>query len=213
MNEPDARIRLRFGPTDARYAGGLVAGARAMEIFGDLETEIALREGGDEGLCAGYDMVEFLAPLHVGDFIDATARVVERGHTSRKIALELHNEADGALFKMRRDPRVTRVGRRLRQLGLDELPQLVNVFLGEMSLVGPRPALPDEMASWSPELAVRLKAKPGLTGLWQVSGRHELAFEDYVRYDLFYVENWSLRLDLQIIARTIPALLSRAGAF
>ena len=123
------------------------------------------------------------------------------------------NEADGALFKMRRDPRVTRVGRRLRQLGLDELPQLVNVFLGEMSLVGPRPALPDEMASWSPELAVRLKAKPGLTGLWQVSGRHELAFEDYVRYDLFYVENWSLRLDLQIIARTIPALLSRAGAF
>ena len=93
MNEPDARIRLRFGPTDARYSGGLVAGARAMEIFGDLETEIALREGGDEGLCAGYDMVEFLAPLHVGDFIDATARVVERGNTSRKIALELHKVA------------------------------------------------------------------------------------------------------------------------
>jgi 3-keto-5-aminohexanoate cleavage enzyme/3-aminobutyryl-CoA ammonia-lyase len=93
MNEPDARIRLRFGPTDARYSGGLVAGARAMEIFGDLETEIALREGGDEGLCAGYDMVEFLAPLHVGDFIDATARVVERGNTSRKIALELRKVA------------------------------------------------------------------------------------------------------------------------
>jgi 3-aminobutyryl-CoA ammonia-lyase len=93
MNEPDSRIRLRLGPSDARYIGGLVAGAKAMEIFGDLETEIAIREGGDEGLCAGYDMVEFLAPLRVGDFIEATARVVERGNTSRKIALELHKVA------------------------------------------------------------------------------------------------------------------------
>ena len=93
MNEPEYRIRLRLGPTDARYGGALVAGAKVMEIFGDLETEIALREGGDEGLCAGYDMVEFLAPLHVGDFVDATARVVERGNTSRKIALELHKVA------------------------------------------------------------------------------------------------------------------------
>lgn len=92
-NEPDARIRLRLGPADARYAGGLVAGAKAMEIFGDLETEIALREGGDEGLCVAYDMVEFLAPLQVGDFIDATAHVVERGNTSRKIALELYKVA------------------------------------------------------------------------------------------------------------------------
>lgn len=93
MNEPEALIRLRLGPDDARYAGGLVAGAKAMEIFGDLETEIALREGGNEGLCAGYDMVEFLAPLHVGDFVEATARVVARGNTSRKIALELHKVA------------------------------------------------------------------------------------------------------------------------
>jgi exopolysaccharide biosynthesis polyprenyl glycosylphosphotransferase len=123
------------------------------------------------------------------------------------------NEADGALFKLRKDPRVTRAGVHLRKLGLDELPQLFNILIGEMSLVGPRPALPEEMASWTPELATRLEAKPGLTGLWQVSGRHELAFEDYVRYDLFYVENWSFGLDLQIIARTVPALLSRAGAF
>src|SRR5437764_14816028 len=90
---PDANLRLRLGPSDGRYAEGLVPGSKAMELFGDLETEIALREGGDEGLCAGYDMVEFLAPLHVGDFIDATARVVERGSTSRKIALELHKVA------------------------------------------------------------------------------------------------------------------------
>jgi acyl-coenzyme A thioesterase PaaI-like protein len=93
MNEPDSRIRLRLGPNDTRYAGGLVAGAKVMEIFGDLETEIALREGGDEGLCVAYDMVEFLAPLRAGDFIDATARVVERGKTSRKIELALHQVA------------------------------------------------------------------------------------------------------------------------
>jgi exopolysaccharide biosynthesis polyprenyl glycosylphosphotransferase len=123
------------------------------------------------------------------------------------------NEADGALFKMRRDPRITPIGRHLRKLGLDEIPQLINVLLGEMSLVGPRPALPSETESWSPEVAARLRAKPGLTGLWQVSGRHELAFDDYIRYDLFYVENWSLSLDLQIMARTVPALLSRAGAY
>lgn len=90
---PDAVIRLRLGPSDARYAGGLVAGAKVLEIFGDVETEIGLLEGGDEGLCAGYDMVEFLAPLHVGDFVEATGSVVERGKSSRKIALEMHKVA------------------------------------------------------------------------------------------------------------------------
>src|SRR3954454_17624391 len=90
---PDATLRVRLGPGDARYAEGLVPGSKAMELFGDLETEIALLEGGDEGLCAGYDMVEFLAPLHVGDYVEATGRVVERGNTSRKIALELYKVA------------------------------------------------------------------------------------------------------------------------
>ena len=88
--EQDAVIRLRLAPADARYARGLAAGSKAMEIFADLETEIALREGGDEGLCAAYDMVEFLAPLKVGDYVEATARVVERGRTSRKIHAEVH---------------------------------------------------------------------------------------------------------------------------
>ena len=86
----DASLRLRLAPSDARYAGGLVAGSKAMELFADLETEIALREGGDEGLCVAYDMVEFLAPLHVGDYVEATARVVSRGRTSRRIYAELH---------------------------------------------------------------------------------------------------------------------------
>src|SRR3954452_15615056 len=85
----DATLRLRLGPADARYAEGLVPGSKAMELFGDLETEVALREGGDEGLCAGYDMVEFLAPLHAGDYVEASARVVERGRTSRRLHLEL----------------------------------------------------------------------------------------------------------------------------
>src|SRR3954451_12913559 len=86
---PDATLRLRLGPGDARYAEGLVPGSKAMELFGDLETEIALREGGDEGLCAGYDMVEFLAPLHVGDYVEGRARVVSRGRSSRRLYIEL----------------------------------------------------------------------------------------------------------------------------
>ena len=122
------------------------------------------------------------------------------------------NEADGVLFKMRHDPRITPLGRILRPLGLDELPQLWNVLRGEMSLVGPRPPLPSETQRYDQWVAGRLKVKPGITGLWQVNGRHELSFADYVRYDLFYVENWSLTLDLYVIAKTLPALLSRRGA-
>jgi exopolysaccharide biosynthesis polyprenyl glycosylphosphotransferase len=125
----------------------------------------------------------------------------------------LSNEADGLLFKMRRDPRVTRVGRFLRKTSLDELPQLFNVLLGEMSLVGPRPALPEETARYAESQRGRLRVKPGVTGLWQVNGRHDLAFEDYVRYDLFYVENWSLTMDLYILAKTIPALLTARGSY
>lgn len=127
--------------------------------------------------------------------------------------LTSRNQADGLLFKMADDPRVTRVGRILRRLSLDELPQLLNVIRGEMSLVGPRPALLQEARRYDEQLRNRLRVKPGLTGLWQVNGRHALPFEDYVRYDLFYVENWSLSLDLYIMAKTIPALFSRQGAY
>ncbi len=122
------------------------------------------------------------------------------------------NEADGPLFKLRDDPRVTRVGRVLRKLSIDELPQLANVILGHMSLVGPRPALPDEVASWPPELHERLRVRPGITGLWQVSGRSECSFDDYARYDLYYVDNWSLATDLAILVRTVPLVLLGNGA-
>ena len=131
----------------------------------------------------------------------------------RRAALEERNEADGPLFKIRDDPRVTRVGRTLRHLSIDELPQLVNVLRGEMSLVGPRPPLPAEVAQYHDSVHRRFKVKPGLTGLWQVNGRSELPWRDGVRLDLYYVENWSIMLDLAIIARTVSAVLRRSGAF
>ena len=132
---------------------------------------------------------------------------------SQRDGLAEKNEADGLLFKMRNDPRVTKVGRVLRRTSMDELPQLFNVLRGEMSLVGPRPALPEETTRYAELQRGRLRVKPGVTGLWQVNGRHDLAFEDYVRYDLFYVENWSLTMDLYILAKTIPALLTARGSY
>ncbi|MGD9765977.1 MAG: sugar transferase [Candidatus Binatia bacterium] len=116
-------------------------------------------------------------------------------------------------MKLRDDPRVTEIGAILRSLSLDELPQLINVIRGEMSLVGPRSIAPEEQAKFGNALARRLAVKPGITGLWQVSGRQELAYDDRVRLDLQYIEHWSLWLDLSILLRTIPAVLSRRGAY
>src|SRR5215218_2630806 len=123
------------------------------------------------------------------------------------------NISDGLLFKMRHDPRVTPVGRLLRRLSLDELPQLLNVLGGTMSLVGPRPPLPMEVARYDSQVRRRLLVKPGLTGLWQISGRSDLPWEEAVRLDLRYVENWSLALDSLIIWKTFRAVLARSGAY
>jgi exopolysaccharide biosynthesis polyprenyl glycosylphosphotransferase len=131
----------------------------------------------------------------------------------RQPALREHgNEADGPLFKLHHDPRVTRVGRIMRAWSLDELPQLFDVLRGHMSLVGPRPFVTHEVDLTDPWALTRLRVKPGLTGLWQVSGRHRLPFEDLIRYDLFYVENWSLSMDMFVLLRTVPAVLGRTGA-
>jgi lipopolysaccharide/colanic/teichoic acid biosynthesis glycosyltransferase len=127
--------------------------------------------------------------------------------------LAARNEATGPLFKIRRDPRVTRVGRFLRRYSFDELPQLFNVIRGEMSLVGPRPPLPSEVAKYEEWQTARLRARPGMTGLWQVSGRSEVPFSDMVRLDLHYVRNWSFGLDLEIMLRTIPAVVANRGAY
>ncbi|MEU6393239.1 sugar transferase [Streptomyces sp. NPDC046939] len=123
------------------------------------------------------------------------------------------NEGAGLLFKMRRDPRVTRVGGVLRKYSLDELPQLFNVLTGSMSLVGPRPPLPEESAAYGPDIRRRLLVKPGLTGLWQISGRSDLPWEEAVRLDLRYVEDWSLALDSVILWKTLRAVLRGQGAY
>jgi exopolysaccharide biosynthesis polyprenyl glycosylphosphotransferase len=139
-------------------------------------------------------------------------RTMITGAEGMLIDLRDRNEADGPLFKIREDPRITPVGRWLRRWSLDELPQLVNVLRGEMSLVGPRPPLPDEVGLYEDWQHGRLEVAPGITGLWQVEGRIELPFQEAVRRDIFYIENWSLSYDLFILAKTIPAILSRRGA-
>jgi lipopolysaccharide/colanic/teichoic acid biosynthesis glycosyltransferase len=134
---------------------------------------------------------------------DAEARLAEVAHL---------NEVRGPIFKIRNDPRITPVGRFLRKTSIDELPQLINVLKGEMSLVGPRPALPAEADRWHPSLRARLRVRPGITGMWQVHGRGSDG-TDYAQLDLFYVDNWSLVADLSIIVRTVPVVLLRRGAF
>jgi exopolysaccharide biosynthesis polyprenyl glycosylphosphotransferase len=131
---------------------------------------------------------------------------------ARRREIEHLNEMDGPVFKARSDPRVTRVGRLLRKFSLDELPQLWNVLRGDMSLVGPRPPIPEEVASYQRWQRRRLAMKPGITGLWQVSGRNELDFESWMELDLHYIDHWSPWLDLKILARTIPVVLSGRGA-
>jgi exopolysaccharide biosynthesis polyprenyl glycosylphosphotransferase len=132
---------------------------------------------------------------------------------AQKVELAMRNETDAVLFKIRKDPRVTRVGAQLRRWSADELPQLINVFRGDMSLVGPRPALPEEAALYRDHVRRRLVVRPGLTGLWQVNGRADLSWEESVRLDLRYVENWSFILDVQILWKTLAAVRHGAGAY
>lgn len=139
-------------------------------------------------------------------------RTMVVGADSMHDMVRTSNEAAAPLFKIRDDPRVTRVGRSLRRWSLDELPQLVNVIRGHMSLVGPRPPLAREVAAYEGWHLDRLEVRPGMTGLWQVSGRSELSFDDYVRLDLYYIENWSLAYDVYLLAKTLPAVLSGRGA-
>jgi exopolysaccharide biosynthesis polyprenyl glycosylphosphotransferase len=131
----------------------------------------------------------------------------------RRAQLVADKKTDGVLFKLRRDPRVTRIGAHLRRWSVDELPQLLNVVIGNMSLVGPRPALPEEAALYADHVRRRLVVKPGITGLWQVNGRSDLSWDESVRMDLRYVENWSFALDLQILWKTFSAILGGSGAY
>jgi len=138
--------------------------------------------------------------------------MVEGAHEMRN-DLKRSNEASGPIFKMKEDPRITRIGRLLRRTSLDELPQFLNVLQGDMSIVGPRPPLPDEVGRYQSHHLKRLAVRPGVTGLWQVSGRDRRDFEEMSRLDLYYIENWSIRLDMKIILKTVPTVLSRKGAY
>ncbi|MEV0091312.1 sugar transferase [Streptomyces sp. NPDC050738] len=140
-------------------------------------------------------------------------RTMVTGAHGARAALADRDEGAGLLFKVRLDPRVTRVGAVLRRYSLDELPQLFNVLTGSMSLVGPRPPLPEESAAYGPDIRRRLLVKPGLTGLWQISGRSDLPWEEAVRLDLRYVEDWSLALDTVILWKTLRAVLRGQGAY
>lgn len=147
-------------------------------------------------------------PFHIYKF-----RSMYKDADHRLAQLLAQNEARGPLFKMRNDPRVTTIGRFLRRTSLDEIPQFINILKGDMSLVGPRPAVPREVAQYEEWQKGRLAIKPGLTGLWQVRGRSNLTFDEGVLMDLYYIENWSLRLYFQILLRTIPAVLFSRGAY
>ena len=140
-------------------------------------------------------------------------RTMVEGAAEQQPVLEQQNEAGGALFKIRDDPRVTRVGRLLRRFSLDEVPQVLNVIRGEMSLVGPRPLPLRDFGQLEPWHRKRYHVLPGITGLWQISGRSNLTFDDLVRLDFFYIENWSIWLDISILVKTLPAVLGRRGAY
>lgn len=131
---------------------------------------------------------------------------------ARKSELQHLNEVDGPAFKMENDPRVTKIGKFIRKTSIDELPQLFNVLKGEMSLVGPRPPLPNEVSKYEWLFRRRLSVKPGITCVWQISGRSDVSFEEWMDMDKEYVENWSLWLDFKILLKTVPAVLLGKGA-
>jgi lipopolysaccharide/colanic/teichoic acid biosynthesis glycosyltransferase len=140
-------------------------------------------------------------------------RTMVRGADRMVPDLNAVDDGNGVLFKMRQDPRVTRIGRLLRRYSIDELPQLINVLRGDMSLVGPRPPLPAEVERYGYDMHRRFLVKPGITGLWQISGRSDLTWDDSMRIDLRYVENWSLTFDFLILWKTLGAVRRGSGAY
>jgi len=146
-------------------------------------------------------------------FILYKFRSMHKGAHLKLSELTAMNEAAGPVFKMKNDPRVTPIGRALRKLSIDELPQLINVFFGHMSIVGPRPPIPREVGQYKPWQRRRLSMRSGITCLWQISGRSKIGFDEWMRMDLEYIDNWSLRLDFKILVKTVPVVLFGVGAY
>jgi exopolysaccharide biosynthesis polyprenyl glycosylphosphotransferase len=188
-----------------------VSAAAALVVLAPLLAAIALAIKLGDGGPAIFRQTRVGKDGH--PFMVCKFRTMVVDAEQRKAALLAQNNGNGLLFKMRSDPRITTVGGLLRKYSLDELPQLWNVLKGDMSLVGPRPALPEEADLYGNYMRRRLVVKPGITGLWQVSGRSDLPLDDAVRLDVRYVENWSLALDLQILWKTTSAVLKGSGAY
>jgi exopolysaccharide biosynthesis polyprenyl glycosylphosphotransferase len=207
VDHPDlAGVRQLLKGFFDRLAGGL-----AVLLLAPLFAVIALAILADDGRPVFFRQIRVGKDGRLFTVYKFRSMVIDA--EQRRTRLTARNEAAGVLFKIRGDPRVTRVGGFLRRWSLDELPQLGNVVAGDMSLVGPRPALPDEAARYSDMMRRRLVVKPGITGLWQVSGRSDLPWEDAVRLDLRYVENWSFALDLIILWKTGSAIIRGSGAY
>ena len=228
LSGPDAVIDLRERRQDAPATGGLLA-ARTWQLV--LKRTIDL-VGSALGLLVLSPLL-LVAAIAVkvsshGPVFYVSERVGRDGrpfgmvkfrsmahgaHDSRATHHHLNIHDSGPVFKIRDDPRVTRVGRFLRRCSIDELPQLWNVLRGDMSLVGPRPPLPEEFLLYGPREQRRLEVKPGITCIWQVSGRSDLDFDTWVDMDLAYIDTWSLRLDARLLGRTVAAVLTGRGAY
>ncbi len=204
-------IRLGRGPRLIKRALDIAGAVVALLLFSPLMTLIAIAIRLDSKgpvLFRQERLGEKERPFPVIKF-----RSMRLGADDEKAALMSMNESDGPVFKIKDDPRLTRVGRLLRKTSLDELPQLANVLQGQMSLVGPRPPLASEVAQYEEWQRRRLTVKPGMTGLWQVSGRSDLTFDEMCLLDIYYIENWTLWLDVRIILRTIPVFFFGKGAY
>jgi exopolysaccharide biosynthesis polyprenyl glycosylphosphotransferase len=203
--------RLKFGPRVVKRVADRLVALIGLLVLAPLLVAIALVIRVSSGGPVIFRQVRVgLGGRH---FKVWKFRTMVRDAESSLSSLMHLNEQDGVLFKMRNDPRVTAVGRVLRRWSLDELPQLWNVLRGDMSLVGPRPPIPSEVDRYDDRVHRRLLVKPGMTGLWQVSGRAELLWEEAVRLDLHYVEHWSLGMDAAILGRTCVAVVRQRGAY
>ncbi|CAN5474370.1 sugar transferase [soil metagenome] len=207
LDPPRATDAARWGKRLLDVVGSLALLLAASPVLAFAAVRVKLHDGGPiffRQVRAGRDGNEFSLLKLRTMVVDAEKRLAE---------LHAQQGYDGGLFKMAADPRITKPGRWLRRFSIDELPQLINVLRGEMSLVGPRPPLPLEVAQYHGAMSRRLHVRPGLTGLWQISGRSNLSFDEAIRLDLYYVDNWSMFQDLSILLKTLGAVVRTRGAY